>query len=58
VYESVRFPDVNPQTEFKYWAFISYSREANRKDRIVWAGWLHDAVEIFKAPRAATNGNK
>ena len=42
---------MNPQTEFKYWAFISYSHQDNRKDRNLWGDWLHDAVENFKVPQ-------
>jgi WD40 repeat protein len=34
-------------TEFKYWAFISYSH-ADRK----WGNWLHSALETYKVPRA------
>ncbi len=37
-------------TEFKYWAFISYSHRDNRKDGNLWGDWLHDAVENFKVP--------
>ena len=42
----------------KYWAFISYIHQDKRKDRNLLADWLHDAVEVFKAPRAANNGDK
>ncbi|HTX22091.1 MAG TPA: toll/interleukin-1 receptor domain-containing protein [Candidatus Aquilonibacter sp.] len=37
-------------TEFKYWAFISYSHQDNRKHGNLWGDWLHDAVENFKVP--------
>ncbi len=33
-------------TEFKYWAFISYSH-ADKK----WGDWLHSALETFKVPK-------
>lgn len=33
-------------TEFKYWAFISYSH-ADKK----WGNWLHSALETFKVPK-------
>ena len=42
---------MNPPTEFKYWAFISYSRQDNRKDRNLWGDWLHYALENFKVPQ-------
>jgi WD40 repeat protein len=34
-------------TEFKYWAFISYSH-ADKK----WGDWLHSALETYKVPKA------
>lgn len=37
-------------TEFKYWAFISYSH-ADKK----WGDWLHSALETYKVPKALTN---
>ncbi|HEY1662518.1 MAG TPA: PQQ-binding-like beta-propeller repeat protein [Verrucomicrobiae bacterium] len=37
-------------TEFKYWAFISYSHQDNRKGGNLWGDWLHEAVENFKVP--------
>ncbi len=33
-------------TDFKYWAFISYSH-ADKK----WGTWLHSALETFKVPK-------
>ena len=33
-------------TEFKYWAFISYSH-ADKK----WGDWLHSALETYKIPK-------
>ena len=33
-------------TEFKYWAFISYSH-ADKK----WGDWLHSALETYKVPK-------
>jgi WD40 repeat protein len=37
-------------TEFKYWAFISYSH-ADKK----WGDWLHGALETFKVPKLLAN---
>jgi WD40 repeat protein len=34
-------------TEFKYWAFISYSHADKQ-----WGTWLHSALETFKVPKA------
>ena len=49
---------MSPQTEFKYWAFISYNHQDNRKAQNLWGSWLHDAMESFKVLRAANNGNE
>ncbi|MGH7984354.1 MAG: hypothetical protein ACREFF_14610 [Candidatus Udaeobacter sp.] len=33
-------------SEFKYWAFLSYSH-ADKK----WGDWLHKALETYRFPR-------
>jgi WD40 repeat protein len=44
-------------TEFKYWAFLSYSHQDNLETRhdgtkghVRWAEWLHDSLETYKVP--------
>ncbi len=34
----------------KYWAFISYSHQDNRREHNAWADWLHEAIENFSVP--------
>ena len=46
-------PNQLPISDYKYWAFISYSHRDNRKDRedrYRWGDWLHDKLENFKVP--------
>jgi WD40 repeat protein len=38
--------DSAAQTQFKFWAFISYSNR-NRK----WSQWLHRSIETYRTPR-------
>ena len=44
-------------SEYKYWAFISYSHQDNLAvrgdgsgDHIQWANWLHEQLETFHVP--------
>ena len=39
------------ETEFKYWAFISYSH-ADKK----WGDWLHGALETYTVPKSLAGG--
>ncbi len=46
-------------SEFKYWAFLSYSHQDNLETRrdggaghVRWAEWLHESLETYKVPRA------
>src|ERR1044072_4729521 len=35
-----------PATDYKYWAFISYSHADEE-----WAKWLHKSLETYRVPR-------
>jgi WD40 repeat protein len=44
-------------SDYKYWAFISYSHQDNLAvrgdgsgDHIPWANWLHDQLETYRVP--------
>lgn len=41
-----------PSSDYKYWAFISYSH-ADEK----WAGWLHKALETYGVPKVLVGKN-
>ena len=50
-------PDQPPFSDYKYWAFISYSHQDNLAtrgdgggDHIRWANWLHEQLETFLIP--------
>ncbi len=50
-------PDRPPFSDYKYWAFISYSHQDNLAtrgdgggDHIRWANWLHEQLETFRIP--------
>jgi WD40 repeat protein len=38
-------PPEQPKSDFKYWAFISYSHTDEK-----WADWLHKALETYRVP--------
>ncbi len=42
-------PEEQPQNEFKYWAFISYSHADSS-----WADWLHKGLETYSVPKNLT----
>jgi hypothetical protein len=35
-----------PETNFKYYAFISYSHQDKK-----WGDWLHKALETYRVPK-------
>ena len=44
--EGAEPPVEPPASEWKYWAFISYSHRDKR-----WAEWLHSQLETYRIPR-------
>jgi hypothetical protein len=40
-------PRVGAESDYRYWAFISYSHIDER-----WASWLHRSIEGYKVPKA------
>ncbi|MBX7211650.1 MAG: hypothetical protein K1X78_25305 [Verrucomicrobiaceae bacterium] len=57
VHPAIPPPLTRHGSDYKYWAFISYSHQDNlltrgdgSTDHIQWANWLHEQLETFRVP--------